>query len=138
MTTTELPEELHAIDARTREMHIASAGMPGPLHLSARGCRGLEIQGIPPGLFDPSVVYESCKIVLEPGDSMLFFTDGIPDAFDMGGENFGSERLQAICEAQFPGSDAELLGEIFLAVERFARGWNQHDDMAAAIFRYGR
>src|ERR1700736_1915418 len=37
-------------DPRTQEMQIASAGMPGPLHLWARGCRLLEIQGIPPGL----------------------------------------------------------------------------------------
>lgn len=43
------------LDPRTREMEIASAGMPGPLHLFARGCRVMEIQGIPPGLYDPSV-----------------------------------------------------------------------------------
>lgn len=59
-------------DPRTREMQIASAGMPGPLHLSTQGCRALEIQGIPAGLFDPSVAYETRNITLDPGDSILF------------------------------------------------------------------
>jgi len=36
-------------DPRTAEMHVTSAGMPGPFHLSAEGCRVLEIPGLPPG-----------------------------------------------------------------------------------------
>ena len=117
-------------------MQIASAGMPGPFHLSAGGCRVLEIPGIPPGLFDPSVVCETLRMALEPGDSMLFFTDGISDAFDTEGESFGMERLQAICETESHGSPAELLERIFSAVDRFAHGRTQHDDMAAAIFHF--
>lgn len=124
-------------DPRTREMQIASAGMPGPFHLSAQGCRVMEIQGIPPGLFDPGVTYETSKLILEPNDSVLFFTDGISDAFDTKGESFGIERLQAICETQLRGSPMELLSQIFSAVERFAHGRSQHDDMAAAVFQYG-
>ncbi len=123
-------------DPRTREMQIAGAGMPGPFHLSAGGCRVLEIQGIPPGLFDPSVTYETLRIKLDPGDSVLFFTDGISDAFDVEGESFGTEKLQAICETESHGSPAELLGRIFSAVDRFAYGRTQHDDMAAAIFHF--
>src|ERR1700726_2990946 len=38
-------------DPRTAEMHVTSAGMPGPFHLSADGCEVLEIPGLPPGLF---------------------------------------------------------------------------------------
>src|SRR5271170_5508100 len=123
-------------DPRTREMQIASAGMPGPFHLSARGCHVLEIQGIPPGLFDPGVTYENSKLLLEPNDSVLFFTDGLTDAFDTEGESLGIERLQALCESPFHGSPMELLSQIFAAVERFARGRTQHDDMAAAVFHY--
>ncbi len=123
-------------DPRTREMQIASAGMPGPFHLSAQGCRVMEIQGIPPGLFDPGVTYEASKLLLEPNDSVLFFTDGLSDAFDTEGESFGIERLQALCEPPFHGSPMELLSQIFAAVERFARGRTQHDDMAAAVFHY--
>jgi phosphoserine phosphatase RsbU/P len=124
-------------DPRTREMQIASAGMPGPLHLSARGCRMLTIQGIPPGLFDASASYEEERIALEPGDSVLFFTDGVSDAFDSDGESFGAERLQEICEAHFREPATGFLAGIFASVERFARGRTQHDDMTAAIFCFG-
>jgi serine phosphatase RsbU (regulator of sigma subunit) len=46
-------------DPRTRMMKITCAGMPGPFHLTTKGCRALEIQGIPPGLFDPSIQYKT-------------------------------------------------------------------------------
>ena len=125
-------------DPHCREMQIASAGMPYPLHISSQSCRVLEITGIPPGLFASTVVYETSKITLEPGDSVLFLTDGITDAFNAAGEAFGAERLQAICEARVHGSPTELLSEIFSAVDDFTRGRAQHDDMAASVFHYER
>src|ERR1700736_4034167 len=103
-------------DPRTQEMQIASAGMPGPLHLWERGCRLLEIQGIPPGLFDPSVSYDISTIRIEAGDSVLFFTDGLSDAFDTNGESFGIERLRDACEASRQRSPTELLGHVFSEV----------------------
>jgi sigma-B regulation protein RsbU (phosphoserine phosphatase) len=124
-------------DPRTKEMQISSAGMPGPYHISSRGCRVLELQGIPPGLFDPSVTYDNAKINIEPGDSILFFTDGISDAFSTDGESFGIERLQMVCEAYRESSPRELLGHVFGEIELFAQGRVQHDDMAAALFHVG-
>ncbi len=124
-------------DPHTREMRIASAGMPCPLHISPRGCRWVDVTGIPPGLFAPTVTYDTSKVAIGPGDSVLFCTDGIMDAFNVEGESFGIERLQTICETQICDSPAELLGQIFVAVERFTRGRAQHDDMAAAVFHYG-
>jgi phosphoserine phosphatase RsbU/P len=120
---------------RTREMCIASAGMPGPCHLSVRGSRVLEMQGIPPGLFDPSVTYDTSTITVEPGDSVLFFTDGLPDAFSSNDEPFGLEQLQTVCEAYQGTSPTEFLTHLFAEVDLFAPGRSQHDDMAAALFR---
>ena len=116
----------------TREMHIASAGMPGPLHLSAKGCRTLEISGIPPGLF-VTACYESVTMTLEPGDSVFFCTDGLTDAFNRRGEQFGIDRLQELCEAERKATLVELLEKAFAAVENFAQGRAQHDYMAAAV-----
>jgi hypothetical protein len=70
----------------------------------------------------------------DPFTLALFCTDGITDAFDRKGEQFGIERLQELCEAKRITSPAEFLGRIFAAVESFARGQEQHDDMAAALF----
>jgi len=119
------------------EMQIASAGMPCPFLISPHGCRPVEISGIPPGLFATTVAYETSKLTLTPGDSVLFLTDGVTEAFNTEGEGFGIERLQQICEAQVYSSPRELLVRIFSAVDDFARGRVQHDDMAAAVFHYG-
>jgi sigma-B regulation protein RsbU (phosphoserine phosphatase) len=124
-------------DPQTQVMKIAGGGMPGPFHLAANGyCRALEVQGIPPGLFEPSVAYETIELPLVPGDSVLFFTDGLSDAVDAEDESFGAERLQAVCAAHSEGSPTEFLGELFAAVSRFAGARAQHDDMAAAVFQY--
>jgi phosphoserine phosphatase RsbU/P len=123
---------------RTREMCIAGGGMPGPCHISERGSRMLEVQGIPPGLFDPSVTYDSLTITVEPGDSVLFFTDGIPDAFSSNEESFGLEQLLTVCDAYRGTSPTDFLAHLFSEVDLFAQGRSQHDDMAAAFFRSSR
>jgi phosphoserine phosphatase RsbU/P len=73
-------------DPRTAEMQITSAGMSGPFHLSAEGCRVLQIPGLPAGLF-PEAEYETATLTLQPGDSVLFCTDGITDAFNIRDES---------------------------------------------------
>lgn len=121
---------------RTAEMHVSSGGMPGPFHLSAGGCRVLEIPGLPPGLF-ADAGYDTATLTLQPGDSVLFCTDGITDAFNTENEAFGVSRVQSICENGLRIPPRELLRRIFAAVEAFALGRQQHDDMAAAVFHYG-
>ena len=123
-------------DPRTAQMQITSAGMPGPFHLSAAGCRVLEIPGLPPGLF-PDAEYDTETLNLQPGDSVLFCTDGITDAFDIRNEPFGVSRVQALCERSQRVPPSELLRRIFSAVEEFTEHRDQHDDMAAVVFHYG-
>ena len=65
---------------------------------------------------------------------MLFCTDGLTDAFDENGEQFGMGRIQELCGAERGAPPVELLGKIFAGVESFAGGRLQHDDMAAALF----
>jgi phosphoserine phosphatase RsbU/P len=122
-------------DPHSHELQIASAGMPGPLYVCANGCRVLEINGIPPGLF-ATATYETLTLRLRPGDSVLFCTDGITDAFNRKGEQFGIEQLQELCDAEPTASRKELLARVFAAVEGFVGGREQHDDMAAALFHF--
>lgn len=120
-------------DPRSHEMKIASAGLPGPFHISGEDCRMLELSGIPPGLFAEST-YETLTLRLRPGDSVLFCTDGLMDAFDGNDEQFGLARLHELCSEACVGSRAKLLARIFAAVDSFACGQEQHDDMTAALF----
>jgi sigma-B regulation protein RsbU (phosphoserine phosphatase) len=123
-------------DPRTAQMLVTSAGMPGPFHLTAEGCRVLEIPGLPPGLF-ADAEYDVSTLTLRPGDSVLFCTDGITDAFNTENEAFGISRLQSLCDKGLRIPPRELLARIFAAVETFTQGRQQHDDMAAAVFHYG-
>jgi len=123
-------------DPRTAEMRITSAGMPGPFHLSSQGCRVLEIPGLPPGLF-PEAEYDTSTLILQPGDSVLFCTDGITEAFNIRNESFGIPRLRSLCDKAIRVPPSELLRLIFKAVETFTQHRDQHDDMAAAVFHYG-
>jgi sigma-B regulation protein RsbU (phosphoserine phosphatase) len=122
-------------DPTTRVMQITSAGMPAPLHLSANGCRSLDLGGIPPGLF-AAAQYESSKLQIEPGDSVLFCTDGVTDAFDTRGDQFGTQRLRSLCTSSHDPGPAALLRHIFSAVQDFSHGRDQHDDMAALLFHF--
>jgi serine phosphatase RsbU (regulator of sigma subunit) len=51
-------------------------------------------------------------------------------------EVFGIARIQEICEAELYIASAQLLGQIFVALENYTRGRKQHDDMTAAVFQY--
>jgi sigma-B regulation protein RsbU (phosphoserine phosphatase) len=112
-----------------REIQISSAGMPGPLHLTGKGCRVLKMSGIPPGLW-PCASYDVTVLQLEPGDSVLFCTDGVTDSMNLEEESFGMERLVAICDEHLADTPTHLLQSIFAAVESFSQGREPHDDMA--------
>jgi hypothetical protein len=96
----------------SREIQISSAGMPGPLHLTGKGCRLLKISGIPPGLW-PCTSYEATVLRLEPGDSVLFCTDGVTDSMNLDEESFGTDRSVAICDEHLADSPTHLLQAIF-------------------------
>jgi phosphoserine phosphatase RsbU/P len=123
------------VDPQNGAMQITSAGMPGPVHLSQKCCRPLRLSGIPPGLL-AEAKYETSTVQLQPGDSVLFCTDGVTDAFNTAQEIFGMERLMALCEKHREASPNELLEQIFSALERFRDGREQHDDITAAILHY--
>lgn len=120
-------------DPVRREMQLASGGLPGPLHLTAQGCHKLHLPGMPAGLF-MEAEYSITKISVEPGDSVLFFTDGITDAVNEVEELFGMERLVETCVTHAKEGPKRILARLFDSIGRFSRGLPQHDDMTAAVF----
>ena len=122
-------------DPRTAELSVASAGMPGPMLLRGEELQVLQVAGIPPGLF-PDVTYDVLNVQLVPGDSVLFFTDGLTDARNVQDEDFDVKGLKEVCYSHAGESRIELLGHIFGAIEEFCRNCQQWDDMTAAVFHY--
>ena len=123
-------------DPRTCRMQLASAGMPGPLYFSAKGCRVLDLSGIPQGLL-ADAEYETLTLKLEPGDSILVCSDGIIEVQNARYDAFGIARLTNVCNENCGASPTELLARIFSAVHDFTDVIRQHGDRAAVIFHLG-
>lgn len=123
------------LDPATGVMQIASAGMHGPFHVSASGCKALEISGIPPGLF-PSTEYEMKEIRMAPGDSVVFLSDGLVDAMNSQGEILGIEGVVEILQGCCRKAPQDILTALFLGVETYSRGQMQQDDRTAAVVCY--
>jgi phosphoserine phosphatase RsbU/P len=120
-------------DPLTRELSVANAGIPLPLHISTKGCHPFGDGGLPSGLFDFSD-YEQQTVQLSPGDAVLFTTDGLPESMNADGEEFGMTRLMAACGEVGCGSPDRLLRNVFARVKDFASA-GQHDDMSAVVLK---
>jgi len=121
-------------DPVSLELWLANAGLPKPVHIAAHGCCELGEGGLPSGLF-PDTHYEQTTVRLKPGDAVLFLTDGVLEAQNDAGEEFGNERLLEAC-AKLRGESADgILARLFEAVDAFVDGAQQHDDMTAAVMK---
>lgn len=120
-------------DPLSARMRIVGAGMPGPLLLRGQETRVLQIAGLPPGLF-PAATYDELSLQLCPGDSVLFFTDGLSDARNVLDQEFGVEGIQAVCARHVGEPPLGLLGHLFSAIQTFTANCRQWDDMTAAYF----
>jgi len=90
--------------------------------------------GMALGLFDGSG-YEQEVIQLVPGDLLFCYTDGVTEALNVEGEEFGEERLQALlCEsARLPAE--EVRAAVVARVLAWCRGTPQHDDLTFVVLK---
>ena len=80
--------------------------------------------------------YDEFTLKLEPGDSLLFCSDGLTEAWNSHDEEFGVEGLQKVCVENAKAAPLDLLEQVFSAVQAFSRETRQWDDMTAAVFHY--
>jgi sigma-B regulation protein RsbU (phosphoserine phosphatase) len=125
------------LDLSSGVLRYCNAGHNPPYLLRAQGGYDLlRLTGIPFGI-EPEMPYRIDEIVLQPGDALFLFSDGITEAFDVADKEFGVERLEAALEAGRGGSAAELVAGILAATAGFAAGVDQSDDITclALVFR---
>jgi sigma-B regulation protein RsbU (phosphoserine phosphatase) len=77
---------------------------------------------------------KSAQEVLNPGDSLVLFTDGVTEAMNCQQE-FGTARLEALLDEAGPVPAAELLARIYADVDAFAAGEDQADDITCLTLR---
>ena len=105
--------------------------------LSRSGVRRLETGGLILGLF-AQATYEQETLQLEPDDVVVVFSDGVTEALNAAGVEFGEERLLACLDEDRGCTPSDLLDRLFSAVSGFVAGAAQHDDVTALVLRYGR
>jgi serine phosphatase RsbU (regulator of sigma subunit) len=113
----------------------SNAGHNPPFLMARDGVKRLETGGLILGLF-PHATYEEETLQLEPGDVLVVFSDGVTEAFNAAGEEFGEERLLACLNANRKFPPAELLDCVLSAVRAFAVNAVQNDDVTALVLRY--
>lgn len=118
------------LDPRSHHVTLASAGhLPVFLREASGTVRtvGTDLGCLPLGL-DATRGYTSCELDLAPGNTLVFYTDGISEAMDHEQRLYGLERLEEILAG--PSGEAGELGRRILAdVERHAAGQIRSDDM---------
>jgi sigma-B regulation protein RsbU (phosphoserine phosphatase) len=117
-------------------VQFANAGHNYPIVLpAAGGWRYLEEGGIPLGIV-PGFEYGETSMSLEPGDSLLLYTDGITDARNLEGEDFGEERLVRLAERLPRELTAdEIVRTVADEVSRFTAGADQADDITLVALK---
>jgi len=113
-----------------------NAGHNPPYVLSRDGSmKELTAGGMVLGLF-PAAPYESATIRLQPEDHLVLFTDGVVEALNSDGEEFGQERLIALLRDSAGASASEILTRIRDSVLSFSAQTPQHDDITLMVLGY--
>jgi PAS domain S-box-containing protein len=124
------------LDSRTGRLQYANAGHDLPYLRHADGVSKLRATGMPLGLM-PGMSYEQKEFTLQPGDSVLLYSDGLVEAHDPQREMFGFPRLQGFVGAH-PGG-ATLIDTLLAELERFAgEEWEQEDDITLVTLQRSR
>ena len=119
----------------SRRLVYVNAGHNAPILRHSNGAlESLEVGGLPLGIRSDEK-YQTASLVLTPGDTLVFFTDGVVEAFNEVGEEFGNARwLEAI--RNLPDWNAqESLKFLMKKVDEYVLATRQSDDITCMVFR---
>jgi hypothetical protein len=122
-------------DIATSTLSYVNAGHNAPILRARDGAvQRLEAGGLPFGVI-PAAVYESAQTILNPGDVLTIFTDGVVEAVNEFDVEFGEERLFHLIEHAGTLSARDRIARITAAVDAFAAGAPQYDDLTCMVVR---
>jgi sigma-B regulation protein RsbU (phosphoserine phosphatase) len=114
-----------------------NAGHNPPVIVGRDGSmRELTTGGMVLGLF-AGAKYEAETVRLRPNDHLVLFTDGVIEALNSTGEEFGMERLTALLRANAQAATPEILARLREAVLSFSAHTPQHDDITMMVLGFG-
>jgi serine phosphatase RsbU (regulator of sigma subunit) len=115
------------LDSRSGQLLFANAGHEPPYRRCDGSASELWATGMPLGMM-PGSRYEEQEATLAPGESLLFFSDGLVEAHNPANEMFSFPRLKAVLEVSTGG--VSLINYVLSELKRFTGdGWEQEDDV---------
>ena len=121
-------------DSGARQLVYTNAGHPAPFLFRNGEVVRLDAGGTPLGLISPTS-YREAKIALEPGDTLIAFTDGFTESENSFGDQFGENRLIEVVQRARGNSLPSLVDEIYRSVEEWTGGGEPQDDMTLIVAR---
>ena len=122
-------------DPATRQLTYVNAGHNAPILRRANGTfETLEVGGLPLGI-KMGAEYQTATLELRPGDALIFFTDGVVEAFNESGEEFGNNRWQGAIRNLPDWNAQETLQFLMKRVDEFVGATRQSDDITCLVFR---
>jgi phosphoserine phosphatase RsbU/P len=122
-------------DAARRVFHYINAGHNNPILRRASGLiERLDVGGLPLGI-QPEAKYESASVALAPGDWLIIFTDGLPEAENSRQEEYGETRLLSAIAAGAATAPSDMLKRLMAEVDLFVGSTPQHDDVTCLLVK---
>jgi phosphoserine phosphatase RsbU/P len=123
------------LDYRNHRLRYCNAGQDPPFLVSSKGSmRRLTTGGIVLSILS-AYPFEEEVVDLEPGDTLLIYSDGIPEAMNADREFFGEERLTAFLNANAAVHAGELMDALVAEVKKYAGTQAQSDDMTLVVVK---
>jgi len=125
------------LDTRSGAFEYSNGGHNSPILISIEGKveQLKNIGGLLIGAMKDAE-YESNVIMLKPGESLFFYTDGITEAFNKNDEEFQEKRLEEILLSKNNFSATDLVQDVFKNVQTFSDGVEQSDDITCLALKY--
>ncbi len=121
-------------DFKAHTVTLSNSGLPYPIRCTKDTCEQIELPGIPLGSF-PGVTYDEITLPLKKGDLFVFCSDGIFEAMNEDGQEFGAARLCDVVREYRQQTARGIVDAIFDAAAAFQRGAPRHDDMTAVAVK---
>ncbi len=117
------------------KLMFCNAGHNPPLVYGTEGLRRIEAGGMPVGLFEVAP-YANDSVDLQPGDTIVIYSDGVTEAHNVAGEEFGEPRLVEVLQRYHKEPATVVLDKLIEAVTAFAHGAEQYDDVTALVVQF--
>jgi sigma-B regulation protein RsbU (phosphoserine phosphatase) len=117
-----------------RTLQVANSGAVQPIFCRPGESSTVRAEGFPLGLF-PDVTYDEMNVAAEPGDVLVFVSDGIQDAENAHGEMYGQERLSSLLCSHRDDSAQQIADAILADAGRFQGEHERFDDETVIVLK---